>query len=168
MSREACSDEEQSGVSGQRILRLLFLRAPPSSIEEDSRQTIQELLFRFLRMLIPHSCRSCGRVEQVRDALIMVPLKVSPAPASALGRDNRVAGGELCFVLGLALLLLAFCVPYRCHSLQYRWSLRACALRRWQSGLRFAGANGHAIPIFGKPGGRMNLRSNGRSKRMRS
>jgi hypothetical protein len=85
----------------------------------------------------------------------MVPLKVSPAPASALGRDNRVAGGELCFVLGLALLLLAFCVPYRCHSLQYRWSLRACALRRWQSGLRFAGANGHAIPIFGKPGGRI-------------
>ena len=84
------------------------------------------------------------------------------------GRDNRVAGGELCFVLGLALLLLASCVPYRCRSLQYRWLSRACALRQWQSGLRFAGANERAIATFGKPGGRMNLRSNGRSKRMRS
>jgi hypothetical protein len=95
LSREACSDEEKSGVSGQRILRLLFLRAPPSSIEEDSRQTIQELLFRFLRMLIPHSCGSCGRFKQVRGALIMVPLEVSPAPASA--RDaTTVSLGESC------------------------------------------------------------------------
>ena len=95
LSREACSDEEKSGVSGQRILRLLFLRAPPSSIEEDSRRTIQELLFRFLRMLIPHSCGSCGRFKQDRGALIMVPLEVSPAPASA--RDaTTVSLGESC------------------------------------------------------------------------
>lgn len=102
------------------MLRLLFLRVAPDSIEEDSRRTIQQLLFRFLRTLIPHFCGSCGRVEQGRGAFITMPLEVSPAPASAPGPDNCVAGGKLCFVLGLALLLLASCVLYRCRSLLSR------------------------------------------------
>ena len=86
---------EKSDVPGHRILRLSFLRAPPDSIEKDSRRTIQELLFRFLRTLMPHFCGSCGRVEQERGAFITMPLEVSPAPASA--RDpTTVLLGESC------------------------------------------------------------------------